>query len=550
MGFDPGKIQSLLSAGQTDAAARLCHDALESNPDDGAAWFGQSLVAEKQGDDAGQIKALQKAVRILGDQPPLLGPLADAFAATGKLKDAKRLYRQLIDKMPTNPLPLVKLADCLSRTGQASEARHLLEMRIAKAPQQPGLHGALNQLLLEDGLGDAAVKLLTAATVSQPNRADLWVNLGHAQKNTGALESAAASYRRALDADPLIGEAYRHLTRLSPEPSNDDLDQRMAGVTEDPSVPAIDRADIGFGLFHRYDRAGHHDDAWSVLETANTVMRSVTPYRPDRDAAYTDVIRRTVTADYIKHRTPERADKQPIFIVGLPRTGSTLVEQILSSHPDVAPIGESACFGEALTATLAERAGAADLRRLGDLNTKAFEAIGDRYWQATAALRGDAPRHTDKQLANIRNVGLIRLAFPDASIVLCERDDAESLFSSYSMAFSADQAQSYALDDLVTAYQHYYSLVEHWRVQLGDWCIPVRYESLIGDFESECRRLVAACSLDWSDDCLQFYEQKNVVRTASAPQVRQKPYVSSLKRSAPYRRWLDPYLDRIKPAES
>lgn len=550
MGFDPGKIQSLLAAGQVDAAVRLCQDAIKQNADDGAAWFGLSLVAEKQGDDSGQIKALQNAVRILGDQPPLLGPLADAYAAVGKLKDAKRLYRQLVDRMPANPLPLVKLATCLSRSGQTSQARNVLEKRIAKAPEQPGLHGALNQLLLEDGRGDAAVDMLMTAAAAQPKRADLWVNLGHAQKNTGALDSAAASYRRALDADPLIGEAYRHLTRLSPEPSSDDLDRRMADVIDDPSIKAVDRADIGFGLFHRYDRAGRHDEAWSMLQTANALMRSVTPYRPDRDAAYSDVIRRTVTADYIRQRDTGRSDNRPIFIVGLPRTGSTLVEQILSSHPDVAPIGESPCFDEALTAILAERGGAADLRRLDSLNTAAFEATGNRYWQATAALRGDSPRHTDKQLANIRNVGLIRLAFPDASIVLCERDDAESLFSSYSMAFGTDQAHSYALDDLVTAYQSYYSLVDHWNAELGDWCIPVRYERLIDDFETECRRLVAACSLDWSKACLQFYQQKNVVRTASAPQVRQKPYASSLQRSTPYRRWLDPYLAKIKPVKS
>ncbi|MEQ9490028.1 MAG: sulfotransferase [Alphaproteobacteria bacterium] len=551
MDLTPNTIQTMLAADRTAEAERQCRDAVSRNRDDGVAWFGLALVAEKRGDTAGRIDALQNAIRILGEQPPLLGPLADAFAEAGKLKDAKRLYRKLADAMPDNPLPLVRLADCLARSGDAAEAKTVLQKRLTQSPEQQGLHGALNQLLLEAGEGAAAVAMLKKATDAQPGRADLWVNLGHALKNTGALDRAADAYRKALDGQPLIGEAYRHLMRLDPTPSPEGLDGRMETVFADASVKSNDRAEIGFGLFHLYDRQGRHDDAWAVLDAANALMRQTVPYRADYDAAYTDTILNMVTEDYIKQRSGAGSDERPIFIVGLPRTGSTLVEQILSSHPDVAPIGESTGFDEALSAVLAERAGVSGPAALDNLNAAGFTAIADRYWRATAPLRGDAPRQTDKQLGNIRIAGLVRLAFPNAAIVLCERDEAESLFSSYSMAFSAGQAQSYSLDDLVSAYKQYHALVDHWDRVLGEgWCLRLSYESLIGDFEAEARKLVAACGLDWSDACLDFHKQKNVVRTASAPQVRQKPYKSSLQRSLPYRQWLDPYLEKITRAES
>jgi hypothetical protein len=293
---------------------------------------------------------------------------------------------------------------------------------------------------------------------------------------------------------------------------------------------------------------GDTDQAFAHLDRGNRLHRGRLRYAVQDDVEQFAEIARSLDADSLAQRAGSGdPSKRPVFIVGMPRSGTTLVEQILASHPQVFGAGELGTlerilierFGPGLSPT-------GRARRLAGLTGADLTAIGSAYVGAISALAPGAQRVTDKMPSNFRLAGLIQLALPNARIIHCRRDPVDTSLSCYARKFSRGQDFAYDLRELGTYYRAYDGLMTHWRAILPeDRLLEVVYEAVVDNLEPQARRLVAFCGLDWNDACLSFHETQRQVRTASVNQVRQPLYRTSVARWKAYASHLGPLLEAL-----
>ena len=304
------------------------------------------------------------------------------------------------------------------------------------------------------------------------------------------------------------------------------------------SLPDEDQTHLHFALGRIYGDLGQYQQSFRHLVEGNALKRKQLAYDEAAVLARFDVTRSLFSAEVMEERAglgdPSDA---PVFILGMPRSGTTLVEQILASHPEVHGAGELGDF-EIAVASLGDADGTPP-----DVGGEELRAIGARYVERVRALAPAARRITDKMPGNFRFAGLIHLALPNARIIHTSRDPVDTCLSCFSILFGGDQPYSYDLGELGRYYRAYASLMAHWRAVLPKgFMLEVRYEALVADFEPQARRIVAHCGLAWDNSCLDFHTAARPVRTASSAQVRRPIYQSSVGRSRPYAGMLRPLL--------
>jgi hypothetical protein len=320
-------------------------------------------------------------------------------------------------------------------------------------------------------------------------------------------------------------------------------------MATEASLSVEDRTELHFALGKAYDEIGRHADAFSHWQDGNALKRRAIAY--DEAAAFrtmnrieavfsTEVVRR--------HENGGHPSAAPIFIVGMPRSGSTLIEQILASHPQVLGAGELKHFGRAVKWV---QQISADHRPFPDLvlslTQQQVHDLGERYLAALGRLPPSVVRVTDKMPMNFTFVGLIHLALPNAVIIHAYRDPVDTCLSCFSKLFADEQNYAYDLAELGRYYGHYRKMMSHWsRVLPSGRILDVRYEDVIADLEGQARRIVAHCGLEWDPRCLAFHQTVRPVRTASAVQVRQPLYNSSVARWHPYKDFLQPLLSELQ----
>ncbi len=307
---------------------------------------------------------------------------------------------------------------------------------------------------------------------------------------------------------------------------------------------------LHFALGKAYADLGDHVRAFDHLVQGNALKRRRIIYDERMALAVIARIGHAFTAELIKSKSGlgVHASKVPVFIVGMPRAGTTLVEQMLASHPLVFGGGERHDFSDALAELIDTESATSPIRQLvQSLDREKLAGIAARYLAASRAIAPDAARVTDKMPANFRFAGLIHLALPQARIINVRRDPIDNCMACFSQSFADDnQAFSYDLGELGRYYRAYAELMDHWRGVLpSDVLLDVHYEELVDDFEAQARRIVAHCGLEWDERCLAFHETERRIKTASAVQVRQPLYRSAVGRWQPYRDMLKPLLDEL-----
>ncbi len=304
-----------------------------------------------------------------------------------------------------------------------------------------------------------------------------------------------------------------------------------ASLAQSASLAPDDRIQLHFALGKTYEDLGRYDEGFRHFQIANMEKRQFVAYDETRTLASMEMIRSTCTAAWMQeHAGAGERSSVPVFIVGMPRSGTTLVEQVLAAHPSVMAAGELALFED-----IVER-----------MRIESWANIGRAYIESVTKLAPSAARITDKTLSNVQCLGAIHLALPHARIVHVKRDPVDTCFSCYAQLFKNGQAFSYDLGELGRYYRAYDELMRHWRSLLPPGVmLEVRYEELIGDFERQARSIVKHCGLEWHDDCFAFYNAGRPVRTASAVQVRRPVYATSVGRGASYRAWLGPLLEAL-----
>jgi len=527
------------------------------NPAD--ALLEDARTALKQGQYSQAIDATR---RVIGYDPGNLQAYwLWGFAAieTYSFSEAETVLdegaRRLPDNHPLRARFLSQRARALIPLGRAGDVRDVVRQALTILDAQPQAADAqtlhmLGACLSQSGGEQEALPVLRRAVALDSRVSVYWDALGEAAQFLGLLDEAERAFENAVAAGPHMG-SHLALARLKRWTRDNNHIARLEKLT--PEIP-LDQARRAYALFKEYDDLGDRKAAWAWLQKgAEAALREpVTPRNPawsaaeERDtfAAWTTCF---PAARFMATTTSARAEPRRLFVIGLPRSGTTLVERILASHSQVQSLGELQAF-PAATKIVSGIQGwslldADTVRAAAGIEPQAF---ADFYTRETASLCDGHPMVTDKLPHNSDYAGLIRLAFPDAAIVYVRRQPMDALFGAYKLHFAA--RWSFALDDLADHYTNHRMLMDHWRQCLGDGLIEVSLETLIAEPETEIRRLLAACGLPFEAACLTPHESAGAVASASSAQVRRPINAEGVGAWRRYSEGLEPLRARLEAA--
>ena len=529
--------------GRVDKAEAFYVKALSLNPNYAEAHSNLSNLLAEQG----QNERAAAEARLAIDLNPRLGDayinLAAAEMSRYQYAEALRWLDALLAFAPAHGGGLSARAMALKHLDRLDEALDAARRGVAASPENADVHNVLGQILqalnrfgeAEECFERASRLPGTAAESAQVNRATLLME-------TGRKEQAMAAFDAVLDAYPNSAAGWFNradLKKFSPG------DPDIAGMEEllrpDSGQSFKDRMSIHFALGKAYMDAGDDDRAFRHLNEGNRMKRGSIAFDADATAEWMKSIAKTFSPALLKTFKSAGCDSSlPIFVVGIPRSGTTLVEQILASHPEVHGAGELSTLQRLIDSLgdypcCAARLGAEDFARLGR-----------DYVARVVKLAEGRPHVVDKMPANFLYAGLIRQILPNARIVHCRRDPVDTCLSCYTKLFSAEQAFAYDLTELGRFHRGYQDLTAHWReTSPKARFIEVDYEAVVDDLEGQARRLIDFLGLPWDEACVRFHENKRVVRTASVNQVRQPIYKSSAGRWRKHPRHLTPLLEAL-----
>jgi Flp pilus assembly protein TadD len=516
-----------------DEALERALRVLKFQPDSPTALASAGSLLAATGRTTEALPLLQRSVELDPRQPEVLNNLGAVLRATGRLRDARSLFEQAVALSPGYADAVLNLAGARSAEGAHEAAVADLMRLLAEGHESAALLDQLGVALWKLGRYDEALAHLRRAAELDPTFADTFSHLGVVLAEYGNLEEARDAHLRAIDLAPNRPDFYRLLAKIDP----DALDARRAAALEamGENLSRVDRIERNFALALLAVRDGDRARAFAHYSAANAETRAMRAYDERRTLDQIREVEHMFTPAFMApRRNMGDPSDVPVFVVGMPRSGTTLVEQILASHPDVGAAGELELFEQILK----ERDGVRELRD-----------IGAAY---VAALRTHAPgarRITDKMPANFQHAGFIHLALPNARMIHVRRDALDTCWSCFTQSFAGDGLSwAYDLGELGRYYRAYAELMEHWRRVLPPGALlEVRYEDLVGDFEAQARRIVAYCGLEWDARCLEFYKADRPVKTASVAQVRRPLYRSSIGASRPYLPYLAPLIEALGP---
>jgi tetratricopeptide (TPR) repeat protein len=545
---NPLLVQALgyRQAGDFRSADALCAQVLAQEPGNAGAWHLRGVLAYQTGDIGTAVAMLERAVTIEPHEAMYWSNLGLFRQAAGRVDDAIAAFRHAIALQPDFEQARTNLASALNAKGDfaAAEAECRAALRL-----RPNLAAAENNLgvaLAAQERTEEALACFHRAVTLNPNSTDAHRNLGHALREQGAFDEARREYQAVIALNPWECRAYYSmaLTRrhgMADRPDMERLEARLAG----PDLAPADRAELHFALGKMYDDCGLYDQAfahfqrgnemvrpaWDRLAFARSVDAMIDAFRPERIAG-----------------TPAsgHASEQPVFIVGMPRSGTTLVEQILATNSQVAACGEVMDVSQ--IATELQTHSAPDAPWPGCLLTidpVRLLSLAEWYLGRRLTHHPDALRTTDKMPRNSFHLGLIWRLFPNARIIHCRRDPRDVCLSCYFINFSMRLEFACDLEDLAFFHGLHDRVMAHWQAVLPLRILSVDYEQLVADPGLHTRRIVEFCGLEWEDRYLRFHENRNTVRTSSGWQVRQPMYSTAVGRWRNYEQHLAPLLKAL-----
>ncbi len=460
----------------------------------------------------------------------------------GRIADAVAALRRAEVRTPDDPLLLNSLGIALAASGVHDDAIAMLRRAAARAPENAAIGANLGKLLVDTGAVDEGVTTLRAALLRAPVMTHARFTLAYAERARGRLAEAEAELRAILGKDAHDGDAWLALADLGVSASADDIATMQAALA-DARVAGRSRIALRFALARALEAASRCDEAWPQYLEANRDVRRGEPWDAAADRRACETLIRAFAA--APRSAPPDLGREIVFIVGLPRSGSTLVEQILASHADVAAGGELGALSHVLEAEGARR-GAAIEAWAPHATAADWERLGRDYLARTASLRGERPRSTDKRPGNWRYLGAIRRMLPGARIVVSRRDPVETALGCFVRLFAPrTQRFSYDLDDIASYWRSFDAAVRHAH---DDAFREQHVEALVAEPEREIRALLDFCGLSFDPKCLRFGETGRVIGTQSAAQVRGGLRAGTL-RAACYRAHIDPLRRALQAAD-
>ena len=565
-----------------ELAAELIGKAIAINPREASSHSNLGNLLLQQGRLGEAVAHYQSALALKPDFAEAHNNLGNALKAQNEYGEAMEHFKRAIALKPDYAEAHSNLGNALQEQGKPAEAMVHCQRAVALKPDFAEAHNNLgNALKAQEKFGEAMMHYQRAITL-KPNYAEVYQNMGNVLKQHGKYAEAMAHYQRAIGLKPDFAEAYYFLSialrelgqfdeaqhaserALELEPKNGRYyrqlfygkrviagDRRLAAaetLAEDmASLPMEDQRELHFALGKAYEDLEQRERSFRHRLEGNALKRRESVYDEAVMLGFLDRIRTVFTAELMhSKRNLGNPSMVPTFIVGMPRSGTTLVEQILASHPKVFGAGELAEFSKA-AASIGMTNGALSFpEAVPALSAEQLRQLGTSYLDAVRAEAPGAERITDKMPANFSFAGLIHLALPNARIIHMRRDPVDTCLSCFSLLFVGDLPYCYDLGELGRYYRAYETLMEHWRRVLPvGVMLEVEYEEVVADTERQARQIVAHCGLEWDDACLAFHKTQRPIRTASATQVRQPIYRTSVGRWKPYQHLLQPLIKEL-----
>ena len=497
--------------GRLKDAVELCNEYIKRYRRDPRGWHLLSEINLLRGSFADAIECARRAVKLKPDVPEYWTLLGRCHLVSGNKSDAISSADKAAGLGPTDPVILDSLGTIYTFADEQMRALPLFEKAVSADPDNP--------LLL--------------------------YNLATCQRMTGQLDEAGHNLEKTIHINPKDCKAHyirsdiRHWT-----PESNHIDE-MERLLLDGLDNWQDEMLIRFALGKEKEDVEDYDGAFVYFSSACALKRRHMQYDVNEDIEVVDKIISTHTLDALQNLKNGHESNEPVFVLGLPRSGTTLVERIIGSHSDVHSAGELSEFAAQLVNAVTGQNGKQRLSKTEMVEASLridIKSLGHSYIEATRPRTGHTPRFIDKMPLNYLYCGLIHAALPNAKIITLRRNALDSCFSMYKTMFTAPYPFAYDLNDLGKYYVVWHSLMDHWKKNLGEGLLEIQYEELVTRQEAVSHNIIEFCGLDWQEACLQFHKSTAPSSTASAVQVRQPIYQSSIERWKKYERYLQPLI--------
>ena len=477
---------------------------------------------------------------------------AEVAARLGRYADAEVLLERCLELAPSFQGARHNYAYVLHRQNKLSQSLQQLERLLSGDPRNPGYRNLQAAVLARAGEYDRALKIYAEVVKEYPRNAKVWLSYGHALKTAGQQGECVTTYRRAIELSPQLGEAYWSLANLKTFRFGEQDVALMQEQLRRDNLSAEDRFHFHFSLGKAFEDARDYGKSFEHYDQGNALRRAMIHYDADDNSQQVRRSKQLLTREFFAARASWGSQApDPIFIVGLPRAGSTLLEQILSSHPLVEGTMELPDIIDMARSLGGGRARGAESKYpeiLAEMSADELRALGDQYIANTRIQRkSEAPFFIDKMPNNFAHIGLIQLILPRAKVIDARRHPMGCCFSGFKQHFARGQHFTYGLEDIGRYYRDYVELMAHFDAVLPGRVHRVIYETMVDDTETEVRRLLDYCGLPFDERCLRFYENDRAVRTASSEQVRRPIYRDGVDHWQHYEAWLEPLQRALGP---
>jgi tetratricopeptide (TPR) repeat protein len=470
----------------------------------------------------------------------------------GVLDDAEILLEAVLELAPDYRAARYDYGRVLLERHKYQRTREELEKLLKLEPRNRTYLTQYATAIVGLGEHEKAVELYRELLVDSPQAAELHLSIAHSLKTLGKRQESIEAYRAAAAARPNFGDAYWSLANLKTYRFSEGEIASMRAEESSSGTPLVDRYHLCFALGKALEDQGRFEESFRYYERGNAFKRSESRYRPEIIEQNTRLQIEVCRAElFSRYEGAGVQDPDPIFIVGLPRAGSTLLEQILASHSRVEGTQELADIPR-LVLDLQGRIPDLEHPRypgvLAGSSRENLQRLGEKYLGDTRVYRTGRPYFIDKMPNNFRHIGLIHLILPNAKIIDARREPMACCFSNLKQLFASGQEFTYSITDIARYYRTYLELMRHWEMVLPGRVLRVQHEDVVDDLESNVRRILDFCGLDFEPGCVEFHKTERSIRTASSEQVRQPIFREGLDQWKNYEQWLEPLKDALGDA--
>ena len=521
---------------QFDAAIRSYKKALKINPDYADAYSNMGNALKDKGDLEAAIQSYKQALKIKPDYAQAYNNMGNALKDKGDLEAAIQSYKQALKIKPDYAQAYSNMGNALKSQGDVEAAIDSFKQALKIKPDYAQAFNNMGNALSEKGDLEAAIENYKQALKIKPDYVQAYNNIAIALKDKGDLEAAIDSYKQVLKIKPDYAEIYRNLSNIHLYKEHDEYFLKMQSLCQSASVSDEQRCHLNFALSKASEDLNEVSQSFNYLIIGNELRKKILSYDIKKDIELFSQLKKSYPSIALQS-VVESSDLKPIFILGMPRSGTTLVEQIVSSHSEVTGAGEL---------YYVNRFGKRIARGAIKPNAKMILDFRQRYIEALKKRSDGRSIVTDKMPQNFLYVGLIFSAFPDAKIIHVNRDPAATCWSNYKHYFiDKELGYCYDLDDTVTYFGLYTDLMQFWLGHYGDRIYNLNYDNLTINQDDETRKLIEYLELEWENDCLSPQHNKRIVRTASQEQVRQKVYQGSSQQWRKFEPYLNGAFDQL-----